>query len=382
MDEIDRLRQLVRQALASQGELIAAQTASIAKLKAIMVDQGLHILAMERRVKELEAISPDKTTAPIGESPLKAAYPAFCTLKMIEAVRAITPSDADREMFRRELEARKNRPKSDKPDTLDLPESGNVVLTVYGTPEIASGIREGSCYADSYARKQEEDKVATATPTPPARTCERFTDRARRVMRLANQEAQRLNHEYIGTEHVLLGIIKEGGGVAAQVLKNLDIDLRKIRLEVEKLVAPGPDMVTMGRLPQTPNTKAAIAFAIEEAAAMGHSYVGTEHLLLGLLRVQGGVACAVLVKLIVTADPVGTVRAEVLTCMGRKADGTVHEPAAPADPAPLQPEIADGATEYTRDHPCGDCAANDPPTEAPTSAEESVRPRVTRGGWF
>ena len=73
---------------------------------------------------------------------------------------------------------------------------------------------------------------------------ERFTDRARKVMQLANQEAQRFNHEYIGTEHVLLGLIKEGSGVAANVLKNLDVDLRKIRLEVEKLVQSGPDMVT------------------------------------------------------------------------------------------------------------------------------------------
>ena len=81
---------------------------------------------------------------------------------------------------------------------------------------------------------------------------ERFTDRARKVMQLANQEAQRFNHEYIGTEHMLLGLIKEGSGVAANVLKNLDVDLRKIRLEVEKLVQSGPDMVTMGKLPQTP----------------------------------------------------------------------------------------------------------------------------------
>ena len=75
---------------------------------------------------------------------------------------------------------------------------------------------------------------------------ERFTDRARKVMQLANQEAQRFNHEYIGTEHILLGLVKEGSGVAANVLKNLDIDLRKIRLEVEKIVQSGPDMVTMG----------------------------------------------------------------------------------------------------------------------------------------
>src|ERR1044072_3304781 len=119
---------------------------------------------------------------------------------------------------------------------------------------------------------------------------ERFTDRARKVMQLANQEAQRFNHEYIGTEHVLLGLIKEGSGVAANVLKNLDVDLRKIRLEVEKLVQSGPDMVTMGKLPQTPRAKKVIEYSMEEARNLGHNYVGTEHILLGLLREQEGVA--------------------------------------------------------------------------------------------
>ena len=119
---------------------------------------------------------------------------------------------------------------------------------------------------------------------------ERFTDRARKVMQLANQEAQRFNHEYVGTEHVLLGMVKEGSGVAANVLKNLDVDLRKIRVEVEKLVQTGPDMVTMGKLPQTPRAKKVIEYAIEEARNLNHNYVGTEHLLLGLLREQEGVA--------------------------------------------------------------------------------------------
>jgi len=117
---------------------------------------------------------------------------------------------------------------------------------------------------------------------------ERFTDRARKVMQLANQEAQRFNHEYIGTEHVLLGLIKEGSGVAANVLKNLDVDLRKIRLEVEKLVQSGPDMVTMGKLPQTPRAKKVIEYSMEEARNLNHNYVGTEHILLALLELEDG----------------------------------------------------------------------------------------------
>lgn len=126
---------------------------------------------------------------------------------------------------------------------------------------------------------------------------EHFTDRSRKVMQLANQEAQRFNHEYIGTEHILVGLVKEGSGVAANVLKNLDANLRKIRLEVEKIVKPGSDMVTMSKLPHAPQTDKAIEYAIEEAHNLNDSYVGTEHLLLGLLREQEGVAAQVLMNL-------------------------------------------------------------------------------------
>ena len=146
---------------------------------------------------------------------------------------------------------------------------------------------------------------------------ERFTDRARKVMALANQEAQRFNHEYIGTEHILLGLVKEGSGVGANVLKNLDVDLRKVRLEVEKLVKSGPDMVTMGKLPQTPRAKKVIEYAIEEARNLNHNYVGTEHLLLGLLREHEGVAAQVLLNLSLKLEEV---REEVLNLLGAGVD--------------------------------------------------------------
>ncbi|OYW18975.1 MAG: NDP-hexose 4-ketoreductase, partial [Planctomycetales bacterium 12-60-4] len=148
---------------------------------------------------------------------------------------------------------------------------------------------------------------------------ERFTDRARKVMQLANQEAQRFNHEYIGTEHILLGLVKEGSGVAANVLKNLDVDLRKIRLEVEKIVQSGPDMVTMGKLPQTPRAKKVIEYAMEEARNLNHNYVGTEHLLLGLIREQEGVAAQVLMNLGLKLEDV---REEVLNLLGHGAEGS------------------------------------------------------------
>jgi ATP-dependent Clp protease ATP-binding subunit ClpC len=160
-------------------------------------------------------------------------------------------------------------------------------------------------------------------------------------MALANQEAQRLNHEYIGTEHILLGLVKEGSGVGATVLKQLDVDLRKVRMEVEKLVKSGPDMVTMGKLPQTPRAKKVIEYAIEEARNLGHNYVGTEHLLLGLLREQDGVAAQVLVNLGLKLEDV---REEVLNLLGANSEGAGAKgganPAGPGAAAAGRPEAA------------------------------------------
>jgi ATP-dependent Clp protease ATP-binding subunit ClpC len=145
---------------------------------------------------------------------------------------------------------------------------------------------------------------------------ERFTDRARKVMQLANREAQRFNHEYIGTEHILLGLVKEGSGVAANALKNLEIDLHKIRLEVEKIVQPGPDMVTVAKFPHRPQAKKVIEYSIEEARSLNHDYVSTEHLLLGLLREQEGVAAQVLMNLGLKLEDV---RGAVLNLLGQSS---------------------------------------------------------------
>lgn len=143
-----------------------------------------------------------------------------------------------------------------------------------------------------------------------------FTDRSRKVLHLANQEAQRFNHEYVGTEHILLGLIKEGSGVAVNVLKNLDMNLEKLRIEVEKVVPAGPDM-TMGKLPHTPLAKRVIEYSMEEARTFNHNYVGTEHLLLGLLKVKEGVAVQVLTNLGITTE---LVREEVLNILGHGTD--------------------------------------------------------------
>src|SRR5260370_24939623 len=104
---------------------------------------------------------------------------------------------------------------------------------------------------------------------------ERFTERALKAIELAKQEAQRFNHEYIGTEHILLGLVKEGEGAAALFLKALDIDLRKVRLEVEKIIPVGPDIVTMQNLPDTPGAKKVVEYAWDQARCLSHEYVST-----------------------------------------------------------------------------------------------------------
>jgi ATP-dependent Clp protease ATP-binding subunit ClpC len=149
---------------------------------------------------------------------------------------------------------------------------------------------------------------------------DRFTDRAKKVMNLARQEAQRLNHEYLGTEHILLGLIQEGSGVAANVLRNMQIDLARIRTEVEKLVKTGPSMVTMGQLPFTPRAKKVLELSMEEAGNLGHNYIGTEHLLLGLIKENEGIAAKVLTNLGVKLEDV---REEVLEFLG--AESTEEE---------------------------------------------------------
>src|SRR5690606_26601155 len=147
---------------------------------------------------------------------------------------------------------------------------------------------------------------------------EQFTERARKVLGLARQEAQKFNHEYIGTEHILLGLILEGSGVAATVLRNMDVDLRKIRLEIEKLVQQGPQVMTApSKLPFTPRAKRVIDLAKEEAATLNHEHVGTEHLLLGLLRENEGIAAQVLMNLGVRLDEV---REEVLELLSPDAN--------------------------------------------------------------
>jgi ATP-dependent Clp protease ATP-binding subunit ClpC len=154
----------------------------------------------------------------------------------------------------------------------------------------------------------------------------RFTERAQRVILIAQEEAKRLNHDYVGTEHILLGLIALGEGVAAQVLANLGVDLRRVRAEIEKIVGTGDNVMLLGEIPFTPRAKKVLELAVEEAQNMGHSHVGTEHLLLGLIREEEGVAAQVLENLGVRLD---IVREEVISLLGEGQPGPA-QPQAPA----------------------------------------------------
>ncbi len=150
----------------------------------------------------------------------------------------------------------------------------------------------------------------------------RFTDRARKVLSLAQEEAQRFQHNYIGTEHLLLGLIREGEGVGAKVLRNLGVDLQKAHDSVEFMIGRG-DRIVLGEIGLTPRAKRVIELAVDEARRMNHSYIGTEHLLLGLLREGEGIAAGVLESLGVNLEKA---RRQTLAMLDDGGQKGVQEP--------------------------------------------------------
>jgi DNA-binding transcriptional regulator YhcF (GntR family) len=136
-----------------------------------------------------------------------------------------------------------------------------------------------------------------------------FTDRVRKVLAMAREEAVRLQHDYVGTEHILLGLIREGEGVAAAALTNLNIELERIHERIEELLRKGKATIALGELPYTSRAKKVLEYAMAEARELKHAYVGTEHLLLGLLREEKGIAAQVLMSFGLTLEDA---RAEVL----------------------------------------------------------------------
>src|SRR5476651_1121319 len=148
---------------------------------------------------------------------------------------------------------------------------------------------------------------------------ERFTDRARRVVVLAQEEARMLNHNYIGTEHILLGLIHEGEGVAAKALESLGISLDAVREQVEEIIGQG-QQAPSGHIPFTPRAKKVLELSLREALQLGHNYIGTEHILLEILREGDGVACQVLLDFDVDADKVRDRVFEQLTRPGQRPE--------------------------------------------------------------
>ena len=174
---------------------------------------------------------------------------------------------------------------------------------------------------------------------------ERFTDRARRVVVLAQEEARMLSHNYIGTEHILLGLIHEGEGVAAKALESLDISLEAVRAQVEEIIGQG-QQAPSGHIPFTPRAKKVLELSLREALQLGHSYIGTEHILLGLIREGEGVAAQVLQKL--GAD-LNRVRQQVIQLLsgfqGKESAATASASRRPlgaavvlAGPRPVRPQ--------------------------------------------
>ncbi len=175
---------------------------------------------------------------------------------------------------------------------------------------------------------------------------ERFTDRARRVVVLAQEEARMLSHNYIGTEHILLGLIHEGDGIAAKALESLGISLEGVRAQVEEIIGQG-QQAPSGHIPFTPRAKKVLELSLREALQLGHNYIGTEHILLGLIREGEGVAAQVLQKL--GAD-LNRVRQQVIQLLsgyqGKEAQtaGTAPEaaPSSSLGPRPVRPQLHAG----------------------------------------
>jgi ATP-dependent Clp protease ATP-binding subunit ClpA len=157
---------------------------------------------------------------------------------------------------------------------------------------------------------------------------ERFTERARQVVVLAENEARALKHNYIGTEHILLGLLREEEGLAARVLESLDITVEEVRAQVAQIVGQG-DEVTPGEIPFTPRTRKVLELALREALSLGHNYIGTEHILLGLVRHNEGVAASILLDLDADTEKI---RNEIIRMLSGPG------PAQPVDPE-LRPEI-------------------------------------------
>jgi ATP-dependent Clp protease ATP-binding subunit ClpC len=165
---------------------------------------------------------------------------------------------------------------------------------------------------------------------------ERFTERAKQVVVLAQEEARALKHNYIGTEHILLGLLREEEGLAARVLESLDVTVEEVRAQVARIIGPGDEPIVSGQIPFTPRAKKVLELSLREALSLKHNYIGTEHILLGLVRENEGVAARILVDFDADAE---TIRNEIMRVLsGPGGPGLMHG-------APMQPRA--GRTGWT-----------------------------------
>jgi len=175
---------------------------------------------------------------------------------------------------------------------------------------------------------------------------DRFTHRARKALNLATDEARLLQHNYVGTEHLLLGLLREGGGIAARGLHNLGVELSEARLQVERIIGKGEESDAIQQPGLTPRAKKTIELAVDEARKLGHHYLGTEHLLMGIVREGEGLACEVLKKLGVALE---AVQPEIIRLLGEY----VERP-------PMPPEASSLVSEGEQERICSNCGAHCP----------------------
>jgi ATP-dependent Clp protease ATP-binding subunit ClpA len=164
---------------------------------------------------------------------------------------------------------------------------------------------------------------------------ERFTERARQVVVLAQDEARALKHNYIGTEHILLGLLREEEGLAARVLESLDITVEEVRAQIARIVGQG-DEVTTGQIPFTPRAKKVLELALREALSLGHNYIGTEHILLGLVRENEGVAARILLDFDADAEKI---RNEIIRMLSGGKEATEQAYEGPSEPTEAFPPV-------------------------------------------
>ncbi len=177
---------------------------------------------------------------------------------------------------------------------------------------------------------------------------ERFTERARQVVVLAQEEARILKHNYIGTEHILLGLLREEEGLAARVLEQLDITVEEVRAQVARIVGQG-DEVTTGQIPFTPRAKKVLELALREALSLGHNYIGTEHILLGLVRENEGVAARILLDFDADAEKIRNEIIRMLSGPGRRQQGSGAPPGEKAKSSKLLDQFGRNLTKLATD---------------------------------